>query len=516
MSATSPTPAGPSRGQPLRRKIEYVPLARDVESAGGRDVQLLQSELLRLARGRPLRDINEWGKVHVDALMMSLRSRISTELSYSLTTITILSTMRGNTPDSGFPVSQCEELLDEILDFLEETAFNGVEDNDVAAVDAETQVMTHRQLIQHAQDAVSFPFAEKKRMQGDFDPTAPGPVQRKGDLVRVALTILRNFSAVPDNQTTMAQHPTLPDLLLRTTGLRVDEDGSLRPASSVLTVPDLIAVRKEVLHTFVNLAGAIQFAASSSPTPIESRRARRVFELASSYLSDIGDSLAPVAWIVHSGLNLGPHVRAPLLADAALEVFTRISQPDANRQVLSSAIPKTWMWRLFEMLMHRLPAIETDFQLALREDSWMSYIEKTVLSLYSLGFLMPPELKKKVKTDRSICFAKVMLRLVKKFMMTSGNSQNDSRMYFYYCARRAIEAMKVIDNGDDSFDSTQPSMPQLSFGVGYGEVGDNLVEKGTGLLGGYREDVRMMMQINMDEVMFAELESLARVEADAS
>src|ERR1700722_14565805 len=92
------------RPQPSRRKIEYIPLAREVDSHG---LRLIEEELSRITRCRPLQDINEWGTVDIEALTMSIRSRLSTELSYALTTFTLLSTMRGQTPGSGFPIVQC-------------------------------------------------------------------------------------------------------------------------------------------------------------------------------------------------------------------------------------------------------------------------------------------------------------------------------------------------------------------------------------------------------------------------
>jgi len=328
----------------------------------------------------------------------------------------------------------------------------------------------------------------------------------------MVLTVLRNLSAVGENVLYMGQHPVMSHLLLRLTCLRFDVDGTPRAASPNLSLPDLIVIRKEVLMTFANIAGAITLS-SSSPTTDQDRRARRVFELVSSYLVDPTDAVSPVNWIIQSGGATTPHVRPPLLADAALEVFSRISQPDANRQVISSTVSKEWIWSLFESLIHRLPTIDTDYTLMYREESWMAYMEKLALGLYSLAYLMSPDLKKRTIADRQLAFTKVVLSVVKKFMI-GGTQQTDYRLKFYYCCRRLIETTKVIDEGGDSFDSSQPTVPPLSFGVGYGEVGDKRIEKGFGLWGGYRDDVlwHIMMQRELDDIMFTELESLARVD----
>ncbi|KAL5535311.1 hypothetical protein ACEPAF_3405 [Sanghuangporus sanghuang] len=503
-----------------RRKIEYVPLAREVDTAGGRDLAAIQNELQRLARGQLLRDINEWGKVYVDALTMSIRSRLSVELSYSLTTLIILSTMRSQGHDTGFVIAQCGELLDEILDLLEDLSFpNGTDSETLLDHD---EIVTIRQLISMAHEEAASPFASEKRRQGDYDPSVEGPMQRRGDLIRLILNILRNLSAVADNQVFMAQHPVLIDLILRLTSIRSSEGRPPSAASDALTLPDLIVVRKDVLCILVNLGGAISLSSSASSTEapsitgVSSRRARLIFELIASYLVDPIEAVSPFAWVLQSGTMTTPSVRAPLLPDAALEVFTRVSQPDSNRRVISRNVPLQQQWNLFEALVHRLPNSDSDYKLIVgRDESWMSYLEKLVLSLYSLAFLMPPELKKRVKEDRGLSFAKVMLRFVKR-VMGGGPGQAELRVHFSHCVRRAIETMKVIDDGEDSFDVAQPSVPTLSFGVGYGEAADAKVERGDGLLGGHEDEIlwSVMLQREMDDIMFSELESLARVDRE--
>jgi hypothetical protein len=90
---TAPAPPQP-RQQPSRRKIKYVPLAREVETFGGQDLKFIEAEKANLPQQQPLRDINEWGNVDTEALTMSICSRLSTELLYALTTFMLLSTMQ--------------------------------------------------------------------------------------------------------------------------------------------------------------------------------------------------------------------------------------------------------------------------------------------------------------------------------------------------------------------------------------------------------------------------------------
>ena len=80
---------------------------------------------------------------------------------------------------------------------------------------------------------------------------------------------------------------------------------------------------------------------------------------------------------------------------------------------------------------------------------------------------------------------------------------------------RSIETMKILDDCANLFDQPTSTGPTIAFGMGYGELGENSAEKGTGLLGGHRElawDMLMLREVWADEVIFGELESLARVD----
>ncbi len=418
-----------------------MPLAREINTYGGRDLKTFEAEHTNPAP-HPLRDINDWGVVDIEALTMSIRSRISVELSYALTTLTLLSTMRGPTQGTGFPIMQCMDLFEEILDLLEEVAFRGVHD---PVVGAEVQFVTNRELVNMIIDDETRPFAALKDRQGAKD-FKLGPRQRPANMILAISNLLRNFSLIFDNAKFMSHHDrVLPILLRLCTARKTGED--ILPASPALSLVDLVALRKHVLYTLVNVAPFI-------------------------------------------------------------EVFTKMSQTDSNRQVIAQAVPHASFKQLFESLVHRLPVADADFQLVMRE-TWMGYVEKNLMAIYSLAFLAPPSVKQALKKDRRIGFKSVMMRLIRKFLWYPDHKN------FMVAARRAVEAMKILDDGEDAFDTSQTVTPTLSFGMGYGEAGESGVERGTGLLGGHREmalEMLMHRDVATDEVMFRELESLARVE----
>ncbi|KAJ6574910.1 hypothetical protein B0H19DRAFT_1126314 [Mycena capillaripes] len=504
--AAMSTPARP-RQRPSRRKIEYVPLAREIDTVGGRDMKIIEAETIATPLRRPLRDISDWGTVAVDALTMSIRSQLSTELSYALTTFTLLSTMRGDSPTSGFPIVQCGELLEEVLDLLEERAFDGAEDFLDLVSSEDHHLTTHRELVNALVDLESEPFASLQPRQGMKDPNL-GPRQRPGNIIITIINIIRNLSFIPDNCGFLAQQERMFDLMLRVCCITT-KDGKPAAASSALSLGDLITIRKDTMHTLMHLAGVIHF--SDPPSKTTLRIVSRIFQLLASYLVDSTEAVSPLACLQLTGSTSG-NIKPPFLADVALETFTRLVQSDVNRKVFSRAIPDASIRLLFNSLVHRLPVIDHDFQLVVRE-RWLSYMEKTIMTIYSLAFISSPELKKQIKSDRSLGFKGIMLRMIQRFLV---NPNHDLKVQFSISARRAVEAMKLLDDCEDSFDTSEATPATLSFGMGYGEVGESGTEKGTGLLGGHRElalHLLMLREVNSDDgVMFGELDSLSRVE----
>ena len=503
MTTTPSTSQQPDSGQ--RRKIEYLPVLREVDTMGGRDLRAITEERHRLTTRHALRDLSEWGNIDIDALTMSLRSRISTEMGYGITTFTLLSIMRGQ-GTSGFPIANCPDLMDEALDLLLEVGFKEEEEDDAFA---ETSIITHKQLVDAILEDGSKPFASLKKVQGMKDFDSLGPKQRPGDIILAIVNIMRNLSVIQDNYDYLANHERLLAALLRVCAAKQMQDGSLHAASSALTLRDLVAVRRDVLYLLINLSGSVRLAPSlvlaSTPSPAALQVARRAFMLIASFLVDPSETINPSELSSASA-----HAKPPPLVDAALEVLGRFGQPDANRQVIAKAVPQVWLLQIFEALMHRLPVVDADFHIAKREP-WVCYIEKVIMGLYAIAFLAPPSMKEQLKKDHQLGFIKLMLRLVKKFTI---NVPPEMRMLFTVCAKRAVETLKVVDDGEDAFDTSQNTgSVTLSFGVGYGEVGEDHVERGTGSLSGFQEDVVLgiMLQKDVDDSMFRELESLARV-----
>ena len=397
--------------QPSRRKIEYVPLAPELDTAGGRNLDFIQSEWARIA-ARPLRHSDEWGHVDIDALTLSLRSRISTELSYSLTTFALLTLTRHQHPsqhprdrerESGFPIAQAPDLLDEAVDLVEDLAFDGAEDD--GPIEGDSPFMTHKELVNSLLDENTKPFAGLRPGPGVRDPNH-GPRMRPADVILTVVNIIRNISQGDEQSAIyLAKHEKLVHVMLRLCSLAPHNDASPPvPLSPVLALQDLLSIRKDVVHMMVNFGAFVNLLPEANPSKQLRRTIRRAYEVLASFLVDPSEAISPFQYVVQTGIHISGHQpkppAPPSLANQALEAFARFALPDDNRRAISFTVPQSWIWTTFEALVHRLPVTDHDFHAIMREP-WIGYVERLVLCLYSLAFLSPPELKYRAKIGRA-------------------------------------------------------------------------------------------------------------------
>ena len=496
----------------MRRKIEYVPLARPIDTAGGRDLKLIEAEWNNLNTRRPTRDLADWGVVEMDTLIMSLRSRLAVELSYSLTALTVLTSLP---PDCRMvQLIACIDLLDELLDLIEDIAYpDGEEDEGPNPIGSAARNFSNRQLVNLVQETEGFPFASLQHGQGSKNPSL-GPVQRPADLLLAVTNILRNMSIRPDNADIMANHPRCLDLLLRLCDIKL-EGGLPTPVSRAMSLSDLLNVRRDVLS--ITAAAVFYLDLVAIPSGSKAIRiTRRTFDLVCSYIVDPEGSVSPTAFIQQPGGAPNPAQRPPLLVEWALDLFTRLAFPDSHRQVISKFIPAPLFYPFLTSLVHRLPVTDADFFLIChRSPMWLAHVERVIMSLYSIVFMATPELKQRIRADRSLGFKTVLMRLVRSILMHLNSPNQPTDPNWVVCARRSVETMKLLDKTEDPFEKKEVDEPVLAFGMGFADADESTVEKGTGLLGGHLDmawDLFFQRELSQDQQMFGELDSLMRVE----
>jgi hypothetical protein len=346
------------------------------------------------------------------------------------------------------------------------------------------------------------------------------PGMTRSDVVITIVRLLRNFSIGPENCTYMTRDGSkLVDVLAGIVGFREGKrrsgngedplgfvgDGrwengvevAITPLSSALTLPQLLRVRKDVLHTISNLAPHIRLSASS-PTP------RRLFTLLASFLLDPTDTRAPVQLYQH----LLPQRRFSLTTDLALDALSRIAQLDSNRSVFQRTVPPVVLHASFGALVKMLPAEPNDMILLIRSEPWMAYVERVALGLYALACCTPGSVRRDIRTQRTTGAAvlRMMCRLA-QYEPPSGDKVGawTQRNPFACVVRRVIEALRVIDEPEEGGNAEVIGWPVRGVKV----EGD----KGAGWLAGVgAEDALVMMVIEgMDPVTFEDLEVLTRV-----
>lgn len=498
--AASAASGGPQ--EPSRRKIQYVPLAREVETYGGHD---LRDVTTALHQPRALREVKEWGTVDIEAVTLSIRSRLPLELSYGLTVLSMLSTTRqAHNPrvDQGYPLKQTPELLDELLDLLEETAF--ADQGDLGAMGE--PVVSNRKLLDNVFEAESWSFAPlKAKRQKGFTPSS-------AHIVISLSNILRNMTATDDNAAYIVQQGRTIPLLLRLCGVSKTGTGEWQPSSPALSLAEVIGIRKDVLYILNYVAENIELPRDvEDTTPAIKLTVSRIINLLSSYLVDATEAVSPLATVRVPGMSAAMAARPPTLADVAIETLNRFGQLDGNRNVLSKTLSETDLWSLMESLVHRLPVSDADFQL-LRGEFWLLHVERLLMGIYTIAFIASPKFKARAKKDRQLSVTSILSRIITKLSAIPP----ENRAAFSVATRRCIETLKVFDDAKDSFETRESVTVQtLAFGMGYGEGADTASERGNGLFGWKRDwalNLLVQPDICSDETMFKELESLARVE----
>ena len=261
---------------------------------------MIQNEWNRLS-SRPLRHSDEWGQVDIDALTLSLRSRISTELSYSLTTFALITLARGHHSqqhgqrdrEGGFPIVQAPELLDEAIDLVEDIAFDGVEDD--GDLDNDAPLLTHKELVNSILDEGTKPFAALQNGPGvkDFN---HGPRQRQADIILAVVNIVRNISQGDElSAQYLAKHDKLLHVMLRLCSLAPQSKLSTpTPLSPVLSLSDVLSIRKDVIHMLVNFGVYINLLATPVPSKQMQRTIRRAYEVIASFIADPSETVSPL------------------------------------------------------------------------------------------------------------------------------------------------------------------------------------------------------------------------------
>lgn len=470
---TVKTAAAPARRK--RRRIEYRPYSKAPEAFGG--IEQADQVLLAAERARQPRQLGDLGLIDIHSLTMSLRCRIASEVAYALNALALIALqMSGdppNTPGVQFLLEKCPELLEELLDLLEETAF-GYDDgsrspsrNDGVGTASSTTNGAHAPLEEDLRSYRRLFRRVEAEMSGlvqssDDRATAAdsgdefGNSLRPGPTIVAICNLLRNLTTSERNLRFAAQEPRFAEILIRVASLPM-RSYSTSSAASVesrypvrLSAADLLVVRKNAIEILSHIG--LDVALDSYSPSI----AAGAVDLVLFFLRDAEYHKDPFSFTVCPSLpSLNripqPHAKLGPQSPTVLPYFgfglatcARLFLRDGNRSMISHLIEPDELFEIFVSLVALLPIAEKDFQVMTFETGLL-YMHSVVVSLYNLATLSPPSVKARLQRHPKI--TRAFLRMVRRLAGTQV-AYSDEDIY-QQIAHRALTILQLLDGGGD-------------------------------------------------------------------
>lgn len=494
-------PGSASRGTPIdtkpellsalssrrkRQKYTYLPLARPVESLAGYDVAMLEEVVHMTSKRRPQRQAGDLGEcsapsstsvahsiflrraglVDMHSLIMSLRSRLVSEVAFALNSLTLISLAmkahdRDGTPNTFvFSLAQCGDLFEELVDLLEETAFGGSDDEDSSdglsdgsddnpkarrgAIPTTATVRSYRDLFRLVAQEESELLEPPRSSLRPFADLASRAVTPLGpvELCLAIVNLLRNLSISEDNAAFMSRSPRFVDILVKIANLPLKRDCKGQTDATWplrVSAADSMTLRKDALELLTHAGFDVRLDNNLFET------AERLFDLLVFFLVDADDSdqlyfdftTAPT---IASRIPQPAH-RIGHYLELGLAAFARIPLLDANRRIFARLTPKVDLFAVFESLVRLLPVEEADFQFITSEAGLVT-AENLLMSIYNLAFLAPVDLKQRLRVHPG--FIRSLLRIVRR--LAGPTAEHHDTNPFLILTERCIATLHVLSD----------------------------------------------------------------------
>lgn len=390
---------------------------------------------------------------------MSLRSGLPTEVSYSLNALALIANSMEIDPRDGgipFPLARCPDLVEELLDLLEETAFGSEEDEDESEPQDVEQApfnppRSYRDLFRLITDdaAKLAPPSERERFQAT----------RSVETVLSVLNLLRNLTLSSENASTLGQEPRVLDVLARVSILPLRQERRTTAAFPLHVSPeDSMAIKKDVLET-INSFGLDVRLAEASPEAAQSVVDLILFFLRDAHHRDqLYFDLSSTPSVLASRHPQPLTLSIPPYLEMGLSVFARVALLDTNRSTLARLLPPETIYPLFESLVFLLPVVEKDFHICTFE-AGLVHIYHIVLGLYNLAYIAPVAVKLRLRSEPR--FVRSLVRVVRRLAGSAVKATDD---LFVPLAQRCIGTLQLLRNlggvssaASSSSASTSPS-----------------------------------------------------------
>ncbi|WVQ72537.1 hypothetical protein IAR50_002094 [Cryptococcus sp. DSM 104548] len=469
-------PISPSKRQ--RFRVEYRPIHYPLPTTAGWDPNMVSSTFSKASLRQGTRPIHDLAVVDMEAILMSLRSRMPKELGYAVTVLAMLSMPHPEENIGGLPLHHLREVFMELLELTEEMAF-GEEGHQawlrlqaseaVKKEDLDVETTGARGM----DDLNRLPFIELERLGKDFDFEVLGDEEEekiqwrkeetggKTKLVLACVNILRNLSMLSENQEIMAGYPELINLLAALCDARLCRlpgEALDKSSKKPFSVMELVRVRRDLVTILLNLGGGIDLRRTTPSATLA------VFRVLSSFLASGWESnnlREPIygPTLTNSIREIGPPISVPSLG-RALGAFSLLTHPDSNREVLGSVVPQDELVELFENLLKLLPITKRHFEAMHSLEESLGHYETLALALYSLAFLSPLATRAEMRTVPGSLA--LITRVIFDTAMQKG--PNPSNPFAILC-RRLCETLGVL-NGTVMPGGAVEGISGMSFGGG--------------------------------------------------
>lgn len=475
----------PHRPKRPRFKVEYKPLQHEIQTYGGWNLAHVNHLHNSIRSQRQVVGVDDLGVVDIEALCMCLRSRLSTEVSYALTVLDILSMPGEGEDKGGLGLAHCGELLDELVDLVEECAFGDDgwqgwrEFADLSPFSSSVtrpSKITFGQILKgkwRADHSTLSDLANDMDHDISVDHLDRPPAsaawgyaltpRKRIETVHVGTNLLRNFSMMGDNFEYMTASKSFLDLVARLGDLQLVKPEVTDPSypAAPFSLSDVLRIRKDSLDIFFNLASDIDLSSLGVDT------AHRIFDLFASFLST-SDLTTPSRLITQPPTFAHQAPQASPLVEMVLDGFARMTLSDRNRRVLRQ-VSTPLIADLFETLVKMLPFSFTEERRLRSTPYWLEYYAKISFCIYNIAFAA--SLNQRVLLRNSNGVSTILPRMVEHLAMDSAVGPPTIGII----CRRLCEVMGIL-NGSDSLanDGTEMTFGSEANGGGLkGWTGSN-------------------------------------------
>lgn len=423
-SVPSEAVASPDYQQKLpQQQITYIPKTRNVETYGGVDLKYFDKFEIK----PPVPHLNELGVIDIQALIMSLKSGMKMEITNALNILTILTVqpqVQQQQQQAHLPLSQCDDLLDVLMDYLEQDILGTSSRFESPRNETkQTEILSDLTYT----DLFDMSLDEMKSLIPQLENSTSDVWISLRERCLCIFNILRNVSFMNENMEYLAKHKRFITLM-------IDIVNNTRQVSSIegrdttgkeawfvgIRRMDTLDFRKSILMIFSNISMFLQ---------LKDPKTASVF-----------------VQLIHDFLVNGPDTYYSLLS---IETWTKLTVNYENRNLLHSLISDEIVLQLLEEIWLELTAvIRRDFfstdgrVMHAMTSNQLATLELTIIGLYNIVAIAEDETLKQQLVQRNKSIAMMIMRLCIT-LAESGNPQ------FSLSTKRGMELIRSLVCGGD-------------------------------------------------------------------